>query len=231
MTSEKAKQQIEIIYPESDGKPIGETGFHVNATLSLFDVLLKFFYDEPEVLVAADLFLYYEEGNPEARKAPDIMVVKGVEKGHSRVFKTWEENAIPCLIFEITYDATRFDEFHADSAKYDDLHVWYALYAALGVHEYFIFDPDEERPESRFCGFRLRKGRYVPIPPEDSEGRRFSQELGTWVVPDGTNLRVIAPQTGSPLLNAWEAFTYANDEPMRTEREARTHGSMLQRRN
>ncbi len=124
MTSEKAKQQIEIIYPESDGKPIGETG-----------------------------------------------------------------------------------------------------------HEYFIFDPDEDRPESRFCGFRLREGRYVPIPPEDSEGRRLSQELGTWVVPDGTNLRVIAPQTGSPLLNAWEAFTYANDEPMRTEREARTHGSMPQRRN
>ncbi len=48
------------------------------------------------------MFLYYKEGNPRANKAPDVMVIKGVEKHKRRTFKIWQEQAAPCVIFEIS---------------------------------------------------------------------------------------------------------------------------------
>ena len=84
MSTSSAKPKREVHYQDSDGKPMGETGIHVNATiLELFgtlkgEIVLK---DLPGVYVAADMFFYYEQGNPRAVKAPDIMVIKGVDDG------------------------------------------------------------------------------------------------------------------------------------------------------
>lgn len=188
-----------IEYPESDGEPMGETDIHIRALLRLFSALLLLFKDEADVCVAGDMFLYYEEGNPKASKAPDVMVARGVEKRHRRVFKTWEEDVIPSVIFEITSDSTR----------YEDIHTKYELYATLGVREYFIFDPEKEKIESRLMGFRLKGGTYLPILPENKKGRILSQELGTQVVPEGSILRVIDPRTGKPVPNDEEAMAIA----------------------
>jgi hypothetical protein len=68
----------EIEYPESDGQPIGETDFHITATLLLLQMLRDHFENDQKVYVASDLMFYYERGNPRAVKAPDVFVVKGV---------------------------------------------------------------------------------------------------------------------------------------------------------
>lgn len=40
----------EIEYPESDGKPLGETGVHVRVTtLDLLDVIVRFYDEDPNV--------------------------------------------------------------------------------------------------------------------------------------------------------------------------------------
>ncbi len=70
----------DVVYPESDGKPMGETEFHVTAILYLMEVLRYYFKDNEDIYVIADMFLYYRKGNPRDQKAPDVMVVKGVEK-------------------------------------------------------------------------------------------------------------------------------------------------------
>ena len=109
-------------YPESDGAPMGETGFHVIATLGLLGTLKQYFRDELDVYVAADMFFYYEKGNPKKNKAPDVMVIRGVGNHERRVFKLWEEKAGPCVIFEVTSKSTK-NEDTVEKKK---------LYASLG---------------------------------------------------------------------------------------------------
>lgn len=83
-------------YPDSDGQPMGETGLHVMAILNLYQALLHFFRNRADIHVAADMFLYYEQGNPAACKAPDVMVAKGVAGNHPRrSFRIWRKGSHP----------------------------------------------------------------------------------------------------------------------------------------
>ena len=61
----------EIIYPSSDGEPLAETQQHVLAILMTL-ALLRLYLQEQPAVVFADQFLYYIEGNPRARVAPDV---------------------------------------------------------------------------------------------------------------------------------------------------------------
>ena len=116
-----------IEYPESDGQPIGETDFHFTTIILLVQALRDYFAEQP-VYVAGDLMFYYEQGNPHAVKAPDVLVVKGISKHKRRIYKLWEEQVVPCTIFEITSKQT-------GSA---DLTTKYQLYERLGIKEYFF---------------------------------------------------------------------------------------------
>ena len=169
MSTSLAKATPEVHYPDSDGQPMGETGIHVNATLELFWTIKKVvFGHRRDVYVAADMFFYYEQGNPRAVKAPDIMVIKGVDHPEERrSFKLWVEKRVPNVVFEITSE---------DSRK-DDTVVKLELYARLGVAEYFLFDPLGEYLDPPFRAYRLEGGRYTPIAPE-ADGSLVSLELG-----------------------------------------------------
>ncbi len=67
-----------IYYPESDGKPVGETDFHVAALFYLWQALRWHFRNAPDVYVAGNMLFYYEEGNVAAFRVPDVFVVQGV---------------------------------------------------------------------------------------------------------------------------------------------------------
>jgi Uma2 family endonuclease len=125
--------QDEIEYPASDGQPMAETGLHVQAILQLFVL----FEDHLPVtdFIAADMYWYWEEGHPESRVAPDLMVVKGVGRAHRRSFFTWREGgAIPCIIFEMASEHTWHEDLWEKRPKYE----------RLGVREYILFDPEGE---------------------------------------------------------------------------------------
>src|SRR5947209_3087541 len=93
----------EVEYPDSDGEPMGETEPHVRAILELFHTLDELFQLRLEVFVICNMLRFYERGNRAAYKSPDVMVVKGVDTSeYRRSFKIWEENAVPCTVFEIT---------------------------------------------------------------------------------------------------------------------------------
>ena len=208
----------EIVYPESDGRPMGETGFHVRAILHLYNALIQFFRDHDDLYVAADMFLYYEQGNPRANKAPDVMVIKGVSKHERRTFKIWEELARPCVVFEITSEDSMVEDMVRKSK----------LYAALGIQEYFLFDPLQEYLKNSLLGFRLEEGEYVPLLP-DNNGRLFSAELGIFLNPEGAILRVIDPDTGKPVPSLDEAVSQAEQEAQRAEQEAQRAEQEAQR--
>jgi Uma2 family endonuclease len=179
---------LDVDYPASDGRPMGESGWHFRSTSSFYSVV-KEHLAHTDAYVAGNMFLYYEQGNPQANRAPDCMVILGVGNHERRSFKTWVEGAVPSVIFEFASDET-FDE---------DLHAKKDLYARLGVAEYFLFDPLGDCLDPRLQGFRLEGGTYVQLVP-DADGGLISQVLGLRLIPMGILLRAIDLRTNRPLL-------------------------------
>ncbi len=183
-----------IVYPESDGKPVGETEAHVMATFHLYDFLRFFFKNAHDVYTVAAMLMFYEKGNPKAFKVPDVMVVKGVGKHLRRNFKLWKEKAIPTVIFEITSKSSVAEDISKTG-----------LYANLGVKEYFLFDPLDEYLEEGFTGFRLDGLMFTPLAPE-ADGSFFSAELGLILKREGNLVRVIDPKNGRAIPTLTEAI-------------------------
>jgi Uma2 family endonuclease len=99
-----------IEYPESDGKPVGETDVHRREILHTIETLERHFRNVPDIYVSGNLMFYYEEGNPSAVVSPDVFVVKGVRKGLRRTYKLWDEGVAPCVVIEMTSRSTRLED-------------------------------------------------------------------------------------------------------------------------
>lgn len=186
--------QKPLHYPESDGKPMGETDLHIDALIYLREALRDFFRDESQVYVAGTMFLYYEEGNPAACLAPDVFVVQGVIKQERRTYKLWEEGQPPAVAFEITSRGTRLEDLGSKRV----------VYAMLGVREYFLYDPLGEHLQPPLQGYELQQGEYQRMSAA-VEGRLASQVLGLELWLEAGRLRVVNPATGERLLTPSEA--------------------------
>ncbi len=207
-----------VHYPESDGQPMGETGFHVSAILDLYQSLKQFFEQSEQVYVAADMFFYYEEHNPNVFKAPDVFVAKGVSKQERRIYQLWKEKVVPCTIFEVTSKSTWLE----------DLATKRGLYEILGVQNYFLFDPLDEYLEPRFQGFELVEGYYRPL-TLSAEGALFSQALNLILKPEGALLRVIDPTTNRVVPTLDESVVQTRFQMKRAETEAQKAENEAQR--
>src|SRR5215207_7984890 len=142
-----------IVYPESDGKPMAESDIHRDEMVRLIYTLQDAVADRADVYVSGNMLLYFEEGNPRASVAPDVMVFKGVDKHRRRIYKLWEERVPPSVVIEVTSPSTRRE----DRAK-----KW-ALYARLGVAEYYLYDPLDEYLHPPLQGYRLDEGEFRAI--------------------------------------------------------------------
>jgi Uma2 family endonuclease len=182
-----------IHYPESDGKPMGETDVHIDALIYLREALRDYFRDDPQMYVAGNMLLYYEEGNPAACVAPDVFVVQGVTKQERRIYRLWAEGQPPAVVFEITSRGSRLE----------DLGTKRAVYAMLGVREYFVYDPLGEYLRPPLQGYQLQEGEYQRLPP-GGEGALVSQALGLELRVEEGRLRVVDPATGERLLTPAE---------------------------
>jgi Uma2 family endonuclease len=179
----------QIHYPESDGKPMGETDVHIDALIYLREALRDYFRADLQMYVAGNMLLYYEEGNPSACVAPDVFVIQGVAKGERRTYRLWEEGQPPAVVFEITSRASRLE----------DVGTKRAVYAMLGVREYFLYDPLGEYLRPPLQGYRLQEGEYQRL-PAGAEGGLISQVLGLELRLENDHLRVFNPTTGERLL-------------------------------
>jgi len=191
-----------VYYPESDGEPMAETDTHINLLIYLREALTDYFRDDPDVYVAGNLLVYYQEGNPTRFIAPDVFVVKGVPKRNRRIYQVWKEEKGPDVVFELTSRSTR----------QEDLGPKKGIYEVLGVEEYFIFDPLGEHLEPRLVGFRLVEWGYRRI---EGEEPLVSRVLGLELRVEGDMLRLVDPATGEKLLTPLEA------------QEARRHAEAL----
>ena len=202
-TFSQARSQIE--YPESNGKPLAETDAHIQAIIDAIETLADFFRNDPQVYVAGNLLMYYEEGNPAASIAPDVFVVRGVPKTARRVYKLWEEGHPPTMVLEITSRSTRVED--SGNKRF--------LYALLGVREYFLYDPLGEYLDPPLQGFELSQREYAPLAPE-ADGSLACRTLRLKLVIEAGQLRFSDLATGQRLLRPAEA-----QEQARLEAEAR----------
>jgi hypothetical protein len=145
----------EIFYPYSDGEPLAESYDHLYVIITTLAMLLAHLKGQ-QATVLADQFLYYAQGFPRLRVAPDVMVIFNVPPGGRDNYKIWEEGQVPSVIFEMTSPVTRTKD---DMEKKN-------LYESLGVTEYWQFDPRGEWIPEKLRGYRLQgdpEPVYVPI--------------------------------------------------------------------
>ena len=124
-----------IVYPETDGMPMPDGFYQSRHFIELLSVLERFFSGLDDVVVAGDIFLYYEEGNRQARISPDCMVVFGVSMEsfeRNDTYLMWEVGKAPDFVLEIGSPGTAANDL---GDKRD-------LYARLGIGGVLAFRPE-----------------------------------------------------------------------------------------
>ena len=218
---EQPKSRKEIHYPESDGKPMAETDLHRELMYHIIHTLQAFLADTL-AYVSGNLLVYYTEGNPRRSVAPDAFVVFGVEQRRRRTYKIWEEGKGPNLVVEVT----------SRSTKREDMVDKMALYARLGVREYFLYDPTSDYLPQPLMGYRLNAANvYEPIETETGETVRvnggpavspayISRLLGLRLALDSQGaLQFYRLDTGERVLSKYEAE--AREEQLRADEAQR----------
>ena len=157
-----------VDYPSSDGTPVAESDFQLTPIAYARDALRDYFRDRPDVYVAANLFIYYEEGNREAAVAPDVFVVLGVPNHDRHTYRLWEEHKVPHFVLEVTSRRT----WREDQGRKRE------LYRSLGVSEYWQYDPTGDYLQPHLQGLHLVAGEYRRLAARASAEDRLSMSSG-----------------------------------------------------
>ncbi|MBE9078308.1 Uma2 family endonuclease [Romeria aff. gracilis LEGE 07310] len=124
----------QVLYPDSDGKPMAENTVQYRWIVRLVTNLKRLLKDQT-AFVAGDLLWYpvKVEAPPVPAQAPDAMVVLGRPAGDRGSYKQWEEdNVAPQVVFEVLSPSNSAREMFAKQA----------FYGQYGVLEMYFYDPD-----------------------------------------------------------------------------------------
>lgn len=185
-TTPRPSRRRAIEYPTSDGKPMAETDIHRQNMMDLIETLEDRYANDPQVYVSGNLLMFYEEGNRKKHVAPDVFLVRGVDKLPPRVnYRIWGEGKGPDLVIELTSKTTRNEDRKKKRDLYRDV---------IKVPEYFLFDPNADWLKPSLQGYRLVDSEYQPIA---AVAAHFfpSEVLGLHLVREGCELRLYDPAT------------------------------------
>ena len=176
-----AARADDVFYPSSDGKPMAENMWQAKAIMNAAGDLGAAL---PTALVAADILMYPEEGNKDNKIAPDVLVALGLGTHNRSSYFVWVEGKPPDWVLEVASPSTQKKDRDHKRCRY----------AAIGVPEYWMFDPkgDVYPPGTpRLQGLKLADGKYMPLPWQLAKGGRTirSEVLGLDVRVDGELLR------------------------------------------
>ena len=188
-------------YPESDGRPMAETPWHMQAMIDAIGSLKEFFRDREDAYVGGNMMMYYVENDTRTSVSPDVFVTLGVPKlPERRLWRTWVEGGrFADFVLEVTSRATRKED---EGRKKE-------LYAALGVREYWQFDPDGDYLDPMLKGRRLdARSRYRPLALEARDGALcHGSLLGVEMRLEGDRLRLFDPARDGYLRTLAESET------------------------
>jgi Uma2 family endonuclease len=187
---------------------MAETDHHRELMFDLIKTLQARYAGDPMVYVSGNLLVFYVPGNRRRHLAPDVLVTKGVAKRERLNYLVWEEGKGPDLVIELTSSSTRREDVEHKFRLYQD---------TLRVSEYFLFDPFGDYLQPPLQGYRLRRGKYVPIKPV--KGRLPSKVLGLHLEQHGSDLRLFDPATGQWLPTPLERIAQAELARQQAEAE------------
>jgi Uma2 family endonuclease len=186
----------EIVYPESDGKPMADNTKQFDTIVMIHTGIAAQFHDNPDVFVAGDLLWYPVERDNKTSIAPDILVAFGRPKGYRGSYLQWREGGIaPQVVFEIISPNNTWREMIHKQGFYE----------RFGVEEYYLYDPDR----GDLVGW-LRQGDHL-IPIEDMQG---------WASPRlGVTFRLTSEGELDLFHPDGERFEYAAESVLRAQAE------------
>lgn len=194
--------KAEIFYPTRDDEPMAETQTHAVAIITLYNILSQYLSN---AVIFADQFFYYLEGKPNARVAPDLMVVFNIAPGMRDYYKMWEEGETPAIIFEIT----------SQSTKERDWGFKKTLYEQIGISEYWLFDPLGDWIPEQLIGYRLdQNGIYQKIENQQSQVLQLQLQI------EGNLIGFYRLDNNQKLLTPDELLVALNQEKSRADRMA-----------
>lgn len=163
---------------------MGETAFH-RALVTYLTAVLTWLFHGQLCAIHANLNMYQTTDYYERPLAPDVAVIKGVDYQLIRSWRVGKSGSAPQVVFEIASEETWHKDLTEKPGKY----------AEMGVQEYFAYDPNEplllRRMNRRLFGWQLdphtRSMREMQPRPD---GSLWSPSLESWLVPDGTMLRL-----------------------------------------
>jgi Uma2 family endonuclease len=148
------KTSQEIIYPDSDGKPMADNSVQLNWMVKLYTGLREQYANDPNTLVCCNLLWYPVEGNNRLRVAPDAMVILGRPSGDRGSYCQWLEGGVPPTVtFEVLSPGNWAGELQRK----------FRFFQRYGVQEYYLYDPSR----AILQGWQRRGRRLMPIPETD----------------------------------------------------------------
>ncbi len=206
-----------LVYPESDGEPMAETPKHLQVMTDCMDVLRGYFRGVPDVYIAGNMMMYYEEGNPRKSISPDVFMVRGLSKKEIRTYKTWEQPPTLDFVLEVASPSTYTRDFNEKMEIYAKI---------LRVKAYCIYDPYHEIDPS-FVGFRLVGETYEEIPFVN--GRIPLEVLGLELGEHEGAVRLYDPVKSAWLFTSQERVAQAESRAQHAEAELEKLRAALQR--
>jgi Uma2 family endonuclease len=195
-------------YPDWDAHTNGMPDQNRRVLEATIQTLQAFFACEPMVYVSGNTPIYFSNNGRKHSLIPDVFVVRNVPKRMRRSYRIWKEGKAPDVVFELTSRSSLREDTERRFALYQD---------ALGVREYFLFDPLGHSLEPRLQGYRLSRDRYRPI--KEAKGRLPSKVLGLHLEAQGEELRLYDPAKERLLPTPEEARRWAEAEVERLRRE------------
>ena len=169
---------------EEDEEDMAVHTAHDQISLDLRAGLERRYRDRGDVLVAHELLVYFDGAKPSRRSArrlsPDLLVAFGVPRRDRGSFTVWEEGRAPDFVLEILSEGTWRKDVDEKAG----------LFGAMGVREYFLFDP-HGRAEPRLQAWAYRDAGPKPAEVPVNPSRRRRALAGRTVHIAGKRLRGI----------------------------------------
>ena len=151
------RRYLRAMYPDNI-EPLPDAFMQKPHFIYVNDAIAAWFADRDDVVVGGDNFVYHRDGYSGANFAPDCFVAIGVNKDEvteDGSYFVWRAGKMIDFVMEIASPST------ADK----DLRAKYFMYEALGIPEYWMFDPTGGRLYGTpLRGYRCVDGAFVPIP-------------------------------------------------------------------
>jgi hypothetical protein len=163
---------------------MGQSTMHSTLVHYLVEVLLWMFPRDVGTIYR-NLNFYHTPDPYEYPQEPDIAVIKGVPFRHARSWHIGKSGPAPHVVFEIGAEGTWEKDLKEKPLKYGQ----------MGVQEYFAYDPEDppltQNTPQRLFGWKLDGDRHeMKEMAPGSNGSLWSAQLDSWLVPDGTMLRL-----------------------------------------